>query len=130
MDDEKARSVRLAQAKEEVERSLHKLQGKFADLEMGVSKGVQEAEDVRAKNRELVGNNRNMSSFARATQREIDERQKELELLKKAKGDSAFVPSGLEDAAAQQVVRGRAADLAWQLTKVQNQMRVSDEGEG
>ena len=121
MDDENARSVRLAQAKEEVERSLHELQGKFVDLEMGVSKGFQEVEDLRAKNRELVGNNRNVSSFARAAQREIDERQKELELLKKAMGDSAFVPSGLEDAAAQQVVRDKAADLACQLAKVQNQ---------
>ena len=92
VDDEKARSVRLAQAKEEVERGLHELQGKFVDLEMGVSKGVQEVEGLRAKSRELVGNSMQMSSFVRAAQREIEERQKELELLKKAKGDSAFVP--------------------------------------
>ena len=74
VEDGEAQSVRLAQAKEEVERSLHELQGKFVDLEMGVSKGVKELEDLRAKNRELVGNNRSMSSFARAAQKEIDER--------------------------------------------------------
>ena len=50
--------------------------------------------------------------------------QKELELPKNANGDSAFVPSGVEDLSAQQVVADRAADLAWQLRKVQNQMRV------
>ena len=124
MDDKKARSVRLAQAKEEVERTLHELQGKFVDLEMSVSKGVAEVEGLKANNRELVGNNRAMSSFARAAQKETDERQKELALLKKAMGDSEFVPSGFEDAAAHQVVRDTAADLACQLKAVQSQMRV------
>ena len=59
---------------------------------MDASKGVKEVEALKVKNRELVNNNRNMTSFVRAAQKEIDERQKELELLKKAKGDSAFVP--------------------------------------
>ena len=40
MEDEKARSTRLAQAKEVVERDLHDLQGNLADLEMVVTKGV------------------------------------------------------------------------------------------
>ena len=40
VEDEKARSTRLAQAKEVVERDLHDLQGKLVDLEMVVTKGV------------------------------------------------------------------------------------------
>ena len=66
--------MRLAQAKEKVERTLHDLQGKFVDLEMSVSKGVAEVEGLKVKNRELVSNNRSMSSFARAAEREIDDR--------------------------------------------------------
>ena len=62
-------------------------------------------------------------SFAKSAEKEIAERQKELELLKQAKGDDAFVPSGMEDAAAQQVVRDKAARLEWQMDKVQQQMK-------
>ena len=61
-----ARLGRLALSKEEVERSLHELQGQHVDLEMTTSKGVKDNEALKVKNRDLVNNNRNMSSFARS----------------------------------------------------------------
>ena len=122
VEDEKAWSMRLAQAKEEVERAPHDFQGKFVDLEMSVTKGVAEAKGLKVKNRELVANNRSMMSYSKAAEKEIKERQKKLALLKKAKGESEFVPSGLEDVAAQQVVREKASDLEWQMKVVQKQM--------
>ena len=86
-------------------------------------KGFIQIEDLKKKNRKLVGDKRTMMGFAKSAEKEIAERQQELVLLKKAKGDNEFVPSGMEDAAAQQVVRDKAARLEWQMDKVQQQMK-------
>ena len=88
---------------------------------MATSAGVKENEELKVRNRELVSNNRNMLSFAKSAKKGIARLQKEIVLMKNAKGGSAFVPSGVKELAAQQDA-DKAAGLAWQLRKVQNQM--------
>ena len=123
------RSRNLVLAKEEAERSLHELQSAQVQLEMDTSVtgsvAIKAREVMKAKNRELSSTNRTMFSSYRAAEQEIARLQKEIELMKQAirKGDSSFVPSGFESLAAEKVVADRAANLAWQLKKVQAQMK-------
>ena len=121
------RARNLVLAKDEAERSLHELQGAQVQLEMDTSAAIKANEALKAKNRELSSTNRTMFSAFRDTEEEIARLQKEVELMKQAKGDSAFVPSGFEDLAAQKGVADRAADLTWQLKKAQVQMKKMKE---